>query len=86
MVYSVFNTNNNTIYIYRYTRNNLTIKKQKRQNKQRKSKEELKQSTKSCKIYCGVEHSRARCFKKVRENFQTRLNIFCVWGSNIFCI
>ena len=57
-----------------------------KQSKQRKSKEELKQSTKSCKIYCGVEHSRARCFKKVRENFQTRLNIFCVWGSNIFCI
>ena len=52
-------------YKYRFTQGTTLPAKQKRQNKQRKAKEELKQSTNCYKIYCGVEHSRARYFKKV---------------------
>ncbi len=55
-----------------------TEQKQKRQNKKRKPKEELKQSTNSYKFYCGVEHSRARCLKKVIEYFQPALKIVLI--------
>ena len=48
----------------------LDQQKQRRQDTQRKSEEELKQSTKFYKIYCGVEYSRARYLKKAREYFQ----------------
>ena len=47
-----------TIYIIEETN------RQKRQNKKRKPKEELKQSANTYKIYCGVEHSSARCLKR----------------------
>ena len=39
-----------------------------KQSKQRKSKEELKQSTKCYKIYCGVEYSRARCLNRSKRS------------------
>ena len=81
-VYSVLNTNSNTIYIFlhkKQTEQSRDVKKHKR-----KAKKELKQSTKCYKIYCGVEHSRARYFKKAREYFQTRLRIVFETIENIF--
>ena len=51
---------------------------QKRQNKQRNSKEELKHSTNSYKFYCGVEKKSARYFKEAREYFQPSLRIVLI--------
>ena len=84
VVYSVFNTNNKTIYIFTQETNWL---RQKRQNKQRKAKEELKQSTNSYKFYCGVEIKSARYFKKVRGYFQPSLRIVLIETiENIFFV
>ena len=49
---------------------------QKRQNKQRNSKEELKHSTNSYKFYCGVEHSRA---------LHTEISQHCGYLFEVFC-
>jgi hypothetical protein len=68
----IINNNNNNTTIQQY---NILHKKQTQQAKTetskqtRKVKEELKQQTNSDKIYCGVEHSRARYFKKQEDIF-----------------
>ena len=70
----IINNNNNNTTIQQY---NILHKKQTQQAKTetskqtRKVKEELKQQTNSDKIYCGVEHSRARCLKRRDSIFST---------------
>ena len=62
VVYSVFNTQQYNIYIYRYTRNKLTEAETSKLTK--KTERRLKQSTNSYKIHCGVEKNKCVVFQK----------------------
>ena len=83
-LFYLLNTNNNIIILIINIHTGIYIivetnrLQQKRQNEKRESKEELKQSTKCYKIYCGVEHLSAGYFKKAREYFQPSLRIVLI--------
>ena len=70
LVYSVFNTNNNIIYID-YRRNKLIKAETSQQTK--KAERRFKESTKCYKFCCGVEHSRARVLKRSKSIFSNKV-------------